>query len=254
MNTPAAMYRPSTGTAAAGEERGVPRPTLKFSIIMPVLNEAAVIVHGLDVLQPLREAGHEVIVVDGGSTDATVNLARPLADNVLVSTRSGRAYQMNKGARNASGDVLLFLHADGQLPAEAVQRVADALTARARGWGRFDLRLSGGAATLRVVEFMINLRSRLSGIATGDQAMFVRKPLFEAVGGFPAIALMEDVALSKRLKRVHRPICLKARVLASSRRWERDGIWRTVFLMWHLRLAYFFGADPQRLVRRYYSS
>jgi rSAM/selenodomain-associated transferase 2 len=214
-------------------------------VIVPALNEAAGIAAALQALAPLRARGHEVIVVDGGSADATRDIAAPLADRVL-GARRGRALQMNAGAAVAGGDALLFLHADTRLPELADRLVMDAL--RKRNWGRFDVRLQSTRASLRVVAAAMNLRSRLTGIATGDQAIFVRR---EAFAGFPEIALMEDVAFSKAMKRVSPPACLRARVTTSARRWERNGVLRTVLLMWRLRLAYFLGASPERLARRY---
>lgn len=224
-------------------------PTL--SIIMPVLNEAGGIEAALQALAPCRARGVEVIVVDGGSTDGTAELAHPLAEHVIVSPR-GRATQMNAGAAAARGDVLLFLHADTHLPENADQLVLDGLahSVRASGhaWGRFDVHIDGGPV---LVAAMMNLRSRLTGIATGDQAMFMTRDAFARADGFPSIALMEDIALSARLKRVSRPLCLRARVTTSGRRWRQYGMLRTVLLMWRLRLAFFLGADPQRLARDY---
>lgn len=219
-----------------------------ISIIVPVLDESAGIEACLAALQALRRRGAEVIVVDGGSRDETRALAAPLADSVIDSPR-GRARQMNEGAARARGDVLVFLHADTRLPEAADHAVAGAMT-HAR-WGRFDVAIEGASAMLAVVAASMNLRSRLSGIATGDQAIFVRRRDFESVGGFPEIPLMEDVALSKRLKRIARPACLRERVVTSGRRWERHGTLRTILLMWRLRLAYALGADPARLARRY---
>jgi rSAM/selenodomain-associated transferase 2 len=188
-------------------------------------------------------------VVDGGSRDGTAELARPLADRVLSAPR-GRASQMNAGAAVAAGDVLLFLHADTRLPTEADRLILDGLARSRRSWGRFDLRFAEGGL-LRLVAIMMNTRSRATGIATGDQAIFATRAGFDGVGGFPAIALMEDVALSARLKRVSRPLCLTARVTTSARRWRRHGPLRTVLLMWRLRLRYFLGADPENLARDY---
>jgi rSAM/selenodomain-associated transferase 2 len=220
-----------------------------LSIIVPVLDEAAGIEACLAPLQPMRSRGAEVVVVDGGSQDATRALAAPLADQVLDCAR-GRARQMNAGARAASGESLCFLHADTILPALADESIRRALAGGAR-WGRFDVAISGADPMLAVVGAAMNARSRLTGIATGDQAMFVRRADFIAAAGFPEIALMEDVALSKRLKRIARPACLRDRALTSGRRWERRGTLRTIVLMWRLRLAYALGADPGRLARRY---
>jgi rSAM/selenodomain-associated transferase 2 len=220
---------------------------VKLSIVMPVLNEAAGIAAALEALAPLRRRGAEVIVVDGGSTDDTAAAARDLADRVVSSTR-GRARQMNAGAAAATGDVLLFLHADTRLPGQADLLIGEAL-AGSRVWGRFDVTFDRGA--LPLVAASMNLRSRVTGIATGDQAMFMTRAAFMRAGGFPEIALMEDVAFSACLKHLSRPACLHARVTTSPRRWHRNGTLRTVVLMWRLRLAFFFGADPARLARAY---
>jgi len=220
---------------------------MRLSIVMPVLNEAAGIEAALRALAPLRTRGVEIIVVDGGSSDGTEALARALADRVLSAPR-GRASQMNAGAAAAAGDALLFLHADTRLPDDADQLILDGL--RRRVWGRFDVRFDEGG-WLRLVALTMNLRSRLTGIATGDQAMFMTRAAFENAGGFPPIALMEDVALSARLKRLGRPLCLSARVTTSGRRWRRHGLLRTILLMWRLRLRYVLGADPARLARAY---
>jgi len=220
----------------------------RISVVVPVLNEAAHIVASLQALAPLRARGHEVIVVDGGSDDGTPELARAHADRVLTAPR-GRASQMNAGAGVASGAALLFLHVDVRLPQGADRMLLDALAARS--WGRFDVTLDSPRALLRLVGAMMNLRSRLTGIATGDQAIFVRRDAFEAAGGYPEIPLMEDVELSTRLCRLGRPVCLRARALVSARRWEARGALRTIVLMWRLRWAYFFGADPRRLAERY---
>ena len=200
-------------------------------------------------LQRLRPDA-QIIVADGGSEDETAELARPLADRVLEAPR-GRARQMNAGAAAARGDVLLFLHADTVLPEDAPGAIRMALEKSGRQWGRFDATIAGRDARLAVVSLLMNARSRMSGIATGDQAMFVRRAAFEKVGGFPDIPLMEDVALSKRLKHLSPPACLRQRVITSARRWERDGVLRTIILMWRLRFAYAMGVDPRRLARRY---
>jgi rSAM/selenodomain-associated transferase 2 len=222
---------------------------VKLSIIVPVLDEAAAIEATLAATQAARARAAEVIVVDGGSRDATPALAAPLADRVLESAR-GRAAQMNAGAREASGDVLLFLHADTVLPAGAFEAVEAAVGA-GRAWGRFDVVIAGADPLLAVVAAFMNARSRATGIATGDQAIFATRAAFEAAGGFPAIPLMEDVALSRALRARSRPACLRDRVVTSGRRWQRRGTLRTIFLMWRLRLEYALGADPHRLARRY---
>ena len=217
----------------------------RLSIVVPTLNEAAGIERCLAALAPLRARGHEVIVADGGSTDGTAALAAPLADRVLEAPR-GRATQMNAGAAAACGDAFLFLHADTFLPPDADKAVRSALGSRA--WGRFDVAIDSRDLRLALVAALMNWRSRLTGIATGDQAIFVRRADFP---GFPAIALMEDIAFSRAMKRVSPPACLRLRVFTSARRWERYGVLRTVFRMWRLRLQYWLGADPDELARRY---
>jgi rSAM/selenodomain-associated transferase 2 len=222
---------------------------MTLSIVIPVLSEAETIEAALAALQDFRARGIEVIVVDGGSADGTPDLARPLADRIIATPR-GRAAQMNAGAALAKSDVLLFLHADTQLPGDADRLVLDGLAQSRRAWGRFDVCFDSGGV-LDVVAFAMNWRSRLTGIATGDQALFVTRAAFDEAGGFPLIALMEDVALSARLKRVSPPVCLRVRVTTSGRRWRERGVLRTILLMWRLRLAYYFGADPQRLAKDY---
>lgn len=223
-----------------------------ISVVIPTLNEAPIARQRLDALQWLRDAGHELILVDGGSLDATRSIAGSLVDQLVLS-QPGRALQLNAGAATARGDILWFLHLDSVIPAHADSSVENAVT-DGDGWGRFDVRLSGDAGMFRVIERLMNLRSCVTGICTGDQGVFVRRNLFDGVGGFPEIALMEDIALSKRLKRIGRPRCLQSPIETSSRRWERDGIWRTVLLMSFLRAAYQFGADPAWLVKIYYGS
>ena len=219
-----------------------------LAIIVPALDEAATIVAVLTRLASLRQAGAQVILADGGSTDQTVALAQPLVDLVVHAPR-GRALQMNAGAVRANGAALLFLHADTVLPEQADQIIAAAL--RERLWGRFDITLTGTHRMLPVIAAMMNWRSRLSGIATGDQAIFVRRDVFERLGGYAPIALMEDIELSRRLKKIAPPACLRERVISSGRRWEKHGVWRTIVLMWRLRLAYFCGADPRALAVAY---
>ena len=221
-----------------------------LSIIVPCLNEAKGIADALSVLAPLRSRGAEVIVVGGNSDDGTVERAAPHADCVISASR-GRASQMNAGAARARGEILLFLHADTLLPESADALIVEGLKRLRRGWGRFDVAISGSHPLLRVVAWLMNARSRLTGIATGDQAIFATRSLFTAAGGYPDIALMEDIALCKRLKRFGPPLCLKHRLTASGRRWEKHGVVRTILLMWRLRLAYWLGADPRKLAVRY---
>ena len=221
-----------------------------LSVIVPALNEAAVIAACLDALAPLRAAGHEAIVVDGGSTDATAAIARAHADVVIDAAR-GRASQMNAGAAVARGDTLAFLHADTRLPRDAPVAIAAALAKGAR-WGRFDVALDGRSRLLPLVAASMNLRSRMTGIATGDQAIFVSRAAFDAAGGFDSLPLMEDVALSARLKAIAgRPACLRQRAVVSGRRWDANGAMATIATMWRLRFDYWRGVDPARLAARY---
>lgn len=219
-----------------------------ISIIVPVLNEEKKLPDLLSHLQVFREQGHELIIVDGGSNDNSLMLAQMSADNVIVS-RKGRAIQMNSGASVARGEVLLFLHSDTFLPETALNTIEDFV--QDSFWGRFDVRLSSNKFIFRIIESLINIRSRLTSINTGDQAIFIESQLFNVVGGFPEIALMEDIAISKKLKNIIPPICLKQKVISSSRRWEKRGVIATVFLMWKLRLYYYFGVSPEKLNQLY---
>lgn len=222
----------------------------RISIVIPALNEAATLEATLLPLQAWREAGHELVLVDGGSCDRTRDIARPLVDKLLGSA-AGRARQMNTGAAAASGEVLLFLHADTLLPLGGDKLLLQSLAQRYR-WGRFDVRLSGRHWLLRVVERMMNWRSCLSGVATGDQGIFIERSLFERIEGFPLLPLMEDIAISKRLKgAAGRPVCIHTPLITSSRRWEQYGIVRTIVLMWRLRLAWFLGVPAKRLAQWY---
>ena len=226
------------------ERREAAAEASRFTIVIPTWREAGNIVACLQALQRWRGAA-EIVVADGGSDDATAALARPLADQVIQAPR-GRARQMNAGAAAARGKILIFLHADTRLPPEALDRIEAAISAGFH-WGRFDVRLDCPHPLLKLVAVMMNWRSRLSGIATGDQAIFVTRGTFEAVGGFADLPLMEDIDLSRRLKRLGAPACLKAKVTTSARRWRRFGIGRTILLMWWLRLRFFLGGDPGRL-------
>ena len=219
-----------------------------LAIVVPMLDEAATLPALLVHLAGWRARGCEVVLVDGGSRDDSVAMARAAGLRVVVAER-GRARQMNAGAQACGGALLLFLHADTRLPEAADAMVRAALAVQA--WGRFDVRIDGRPLMLRVVAALMNLRSRLSGIATGDQAIFVRREVFEALGGFPDQPLMEDIELSCRLLRVSRPACLRARVRTSGRRWEQRGVWRTIALMWRLRWAYWRGVPAERLAEAY---
>ena len=222
---------------------------IKISIIIPVLNEEIQLPDVLNNLQSFRRQGHEVVIVDGGSSDNSLMLAQQAADIVIVS-KAGRALQMNSGAAVATGNIFLFLHCDTFLPGNALEVVADNYQ-RENYWGRFDVRLSGNKFVFRLIERLMNLRSRLTSIATGDQAIFIERKLFNRLGGFPEIALMEDISISGLLRKQSSPVCLKQQVITSSRRWESNGVVATVLLMWKLRLLYFFGVSADKLSQKY---
>jgi len=223
---------------------------MRLSVIIPCLNEAHQIGELLQSLQPLRSRGAEIVVVDGASNDGTLDIALAQADRAVTAPR-GRAVQMNAGAATANGDVLLFLHADTRLPDHADALIEQGLDRTRRLWGRFDVRIAGAHPMLRVIATVMNARSRWTGIATGDQAIFATRAAFDAAGRYADIPLMEDIAVSKRLKQIGAPLCLRAQVTTSGRRWEQHGVLRTMALMWRLRLAYALGADPHRLATRY---
>ena len=222
---------------------------MQLSIVMPVLDEASRIDASLAALAPLRAAGHEVIIIDGGSRDGTAARCEGRADWVMQAQR-GRALQMNAGAAHAHGDVLLFLHADTSLPSDACAAVEQAIEAGA-SWGRFDVTISGRSMMFPVIATMMNLRSRRTGIATGDQAIFVSRQLFDAIGGYTELPLMEDIDLSRRLGTHAAPACLRQRVTTSGRRWERHGVWPTIMLMWWLRWRFWRGEPAEALARAY---
>jgi rSAM/selenodomain-associated transferase 2 len=222
---------------------------LKTLIVIPTLNESAALIQQLPRLEVLRTMGAQLVMVDGGSSDRTVEIARDAEFEVLESTR-GRANQMNVGARSAHSDLLLFLHIDTELPPGALKKIENSLHDR-YAWGRFDVRIVGCSRWLRVVSFFMNMRSRMTGIATGDQALFMTREIFEKVGGFPDQPLMEDIEISKRLKRLSRPVCLRDKVATSGRRWDKYGVWKTILLMWRLRWAYWRGVPVDDLARLY---
>ncbi len=224
----------------------------RISIIVPVLDDADALRSQAALLRAAQAQGHEVIIVDGGSRDHSRRVAGEITAK-LIDCERGRAVQMNAGADAAEGETLLFLHADTRLEPGALQNLLAQRERRGDAfWGRFDVHLDGDHWLFRVIALMMNLRSRITGVATGDQAMCVSSVLFRRMGGFPEIPLMEDVALSKRLRRCAPPVCLKPPVVTSTRRWESHGIVSTMLLMWRLRLGYFLGVDPARLARIYY--
>ena len=226
----------------------------RLSVVMPALNESAGILAALQALAPLLARGAQLLVADGGSQDDTVALARTGGAQVIGAPR-GRALQMNAGAHYATGSVLMFLHADTVLPRDADVLVINALSTGVGGtrrvWGRFDVSITGRPAMLKVIAAMMNWRSRVSGIATGDQAIFMTRHAFAATKGFAVQPLMEDIDMSRRLLQLSPPVCLRARVLTSGRRWESRGVWRTVLLMWRLRFAYGRGVPAEQLAILY---
>ncbi len=239
---------------AGGRAGGLPpsgaNDAVPVSAIVPALDEAAGIGSMLRSLEPLREWGGEVIVVDGGSGDETVAVARAHADRVVVAAR-GRAHQMNAGARHARGELLWFLHADTSVDAQAIAALLAAQNRPELVWGRFGVRLDSQRPLLRLTARLMNLRSRLTGIATGDQGVFVQRRVFDEIGGFPEQPLMEDVAISAQLRARARPCCLPVGLTTSARRWQEGGAWRTILLMWRLRFAYWRGVEPTALALRY---
>ena len=221
---------------------------MRISVIIPVLNEENTIASTLHAVHALGP--HEIIVVDGGSTDRTRKISVQAGAKILM-TGPSRARQMNRGALEATGDVLLFLHADTRLPASALRDIAAALSDPRYVGGRFDVELDSDRWLLKVVGFMISLRSRLSKVGTGDQAIFVRREVFAELGGFPDLPLMEDIAFCRMLKRAGKVACLRSKVVTSARRWEVDGVWRTILRMWTLKLLYLAGVSPARLKNFY---
>jgi rSAM/selenodomain-associated transferase 2 len=223
---------------------------MTLSIIIPTLNEAENIEGLLQGLAPFRQRGAEIIVADGGSSDGTAALVAPHADKVIPCP-TGRALQMNVGASHSGGDILLFLHADTRLPDDADTLIIEGLASSHRRWGRFDVAIEGKSRLLGVIARMMNWRSRMTGISTGDQAIFVTRALFKQMGGYPEIRLMEDVAFTRTLKRHGKPLALNARVQTSGRRWEKQGVLQTMWLMWRLRFAYWRGVHPDDLAALY---
>jgi rSAM/selenodomain-associated transferase 2 len=225
---------------------------MKIAIVAPVFNEALALPHLLTALSDLlgaAKADLEIIFADGGSSDDTVALIKNAGLRVIASPK-GRAWQMNAGAAQTTGELLLFLHADTQLPVNALEAITSSLGDKVC-WGRFDVRIAGKPWMLAVVANMMNWRSRLTGIATGDQAMFMTRAAFQAIGGFPEQALMEDIEASRRLRRLSRPACISSPVITSGRRWETRGVWATILLMWRLRWSYWRGQSPQQLAELY---
>ena len=236
------------------------------SIIIPVLNEAANLAHLFTNINKLNPKPQQVILVDGGSTDDSIDIIRSFINELMsyndckidwqmIESKAGRALQMNTGAALATAEILLFLHADTRLPIDAIESISEAMQ-RAE-WGRFDVQIDSRQLMLKLVSQMINWRSKLSGIATGDQAIFISQSLFEQIGGYPNQALMEDVELCRQLKGtqlkdIAKPACLKNKVITSARRWQQHGTWRTILLMWHLRFDYWRGVSADNIKQRYY--
>lgn len=223
-----------------------------LSIIIPTFNEQKNIRDLLRLLQPVRDCGAELIVVDGGSTDSSCEVAEPLCDHLIHSER-GRAMQMNAGAAIANGELLWFLHADS-IPSDAVfDRLQKICDSGEHIWGRFNISMSGSHFLLKIVAFMMNIRSWVTGIATGDQGIFIHRNLFEEVNGFSNISLMEDISMCSELKKIKMPFCCREKLVTSSRKWEEKGVFRTIVLMWWIRFAYAMGRNPKKLHQQYYN-
>ena len=231
---------------------------MPISVIIPTLNEERTIMATLAHTAAL--GFDELIVVDGGSLDQTPVLVEsyrrrtqsPAQSPVrLVTAPCGRARQMNEGAKASGGEILVFLHADTQLPGDAKTMIDTTLADQRMVGGRFDVRFDRPSMWGTIISRMMNWRSRLSGIATGDQALFVRRPIFEQMGGFADMPLMEDIEFSRRLKRKGATAALTATVTTSFRRWEQHGPLRTILLMWTIRFLYWVGISPSHLVEWY---
>ena len=223
-------------------------PGAGVSVVIPVLNDATSLRRLLGDLRDFGDPALEVVVVDGGSEDDSASVAS--AAGRVVAAPRGRGIQLAAGADEANGDWVWFLHADTRVSAAAVVELVGRLDAPA--WGFFGVRLDDGSWPYRMIERTMSWRSAASGIATGDQGIFVHRELLDAVGGVPRQPLLEDVELCRRLRRLAKPVLMSERLVASSRRWERHGVARTILLMWWLRFRYFVGADPATLARRYY--
>lgn len=248
MAKPILSFWIMTGASIKNKTCRVQRLYPALSIIVPILNEIELLPALLAHLQQWQRRGCEVLLVDGGSNDGSADVAEAIGFTVVRSSR-GRSRQMNAGAAKAKGCALLFLHADTRLPEDADQQIIQAL--EESPWGRFDVQIAGDHWMLRVISLLMNCRSRFSGIATGDQAIFLRRDVFNAVGGFPDQPLMEDIELSKRLKKQGAPACLHSKAITSGRRWLTRGIWTTILLMWRLRWDYWRGESPERLAKFY---
>ena len=235
------------------------------SIIIPILNEADNLPLLFENISIINPAPQQIILVDGGSTDGSIAVAKALINDFftikksdikwqVIKSTAGRAIQMNAGATQATGDILLFLHADTQLPVTATSDLSLAMQKADNNykWGRFDVRLDSRSPMLWLVAAMMNGRSRLTGIATGDQAIFIKSDLFKQIGGYPQQPLMEDIELCKNLKGIAKPACLSSKVITSARRWQQHGTWRTIILMWHLRYDYWRGVSAESIKQRYY--
>lgn len=235
-----------------------------ISIIIPLLNEADNVANLITSLSQIlfdeeskpisNKSDIEIIMVDGGSRDTTVSLLKKFTSGQIILSEACRAKQMNEGAKRATGDVLIFLHADTLLPRKVIALLQNNFWESNKAWGRFDVRINGKHGMFWVIAYMMNVRSKLSGICTGDQTIFVRKKVFESLSGYAPVPLMEDIEISQRLKKISAPYCIKEKVITSSRRWEHHGIIRTIVTMWQLRLLYFMGISPKRLHQKYYGS
>ena len=223
---------------------------LKLSIIVPVLNEAQFLSRQHNLFKSLLREGHEIIIVDGGSEDKSVLIARSVDCETFI-TKASRGYQLHFGAMKSKNDTLLFMHADTLLPESATALISNVLTRSKKHWGRFDVSFNNSNLIFSIIAWFMNKRSCLTGVVTGDHAIFVNRDIYIRSGGFEDIPIMEDIEISKRLKKFSMPICLHDKVITSSRKWEAQGIIRTILKMWILRLLYFCGIPPRKLERLY---
>ncbi len=222
----------------------------KLSIIIPILNEQVFLANHHEILKSLLSDGHEILVIDGGSTDNSVDIAKAIGCKTLK-TKTSRGFQLHVGAKHSKNELLLFLHADTLLPTNAAELIYHALTPVNKHWGRFNVRFSNQNLIFQIIAWFMNKRSYLSGIATGDQAIFVKRKSYFSCGGFPDFPIMEDIEISKRLKKIAYPVCIPNEAIASSRKWENQGVIITILKMWSLRLMFFFGVPTEKLAKLY---
>ncbi len=224
----------------------------KFSFIIPVLNEESFFVEQTKIFTSLLEQGHEVIVVDGGSTDQSVVIAEQIGC-ICISTNPSRGHQLHIGAKKSSNQILVFMHADTLLPPSGLGNIRNVMEKANNYWGRFNVVFTNQKLVFKVIAWFMNKRSCLTGIVTGDHTFFMKREIYFNSGGFSDIPIMEDIELSKKLRKYSRPVCLSEKVITSSRKWEQQGVLKTILLMWYLRLLFYVGVPAEKLAKRYYS-